>query len=44
MIFDEKYFKIYNCFCGSKIIVEPMSSKDIFIYFKVKDFIENDKD
>ena len=39
MIFDEKYFKIYNCFCGSKIILEPLSSKDIFIYFKVKDFI-----
>jgi len=43
MIFNEKYFKIYNCFCGSKIIVEPMSTKDIFIYFKVKNFIENDK-
>jgi|GEM_PF-1814727 len=43
MIFNEKFFKIYNCFCGSKIIVEPMSTKDIFIYFKVKDFIENDK-
>jgi hypothetical protein len=43
MIFDEKYFKIYNCFCGSKIILEPMSTKDIFIYFKVKDFIENNK-
>ena len=42
MIFNEKYFKIYNCFCGSKIIVEPMSTKDIFIYFKVKDFKEND--
>ena len=37
MIFDEKYFKIYNCFCGSKIILEPMSTKDIFIYFKIKD-------
>lgn len=39
MIFDEKYFKIYNCFCGSKIILEPLASKDIFIYFKVKDFM-----
>jgi len=44
MIFDEKYFTIYNCFCGSKIILEPMSTKDIFIYFKVRDFIENDDD
>ena len=43
MIFDEKYFKIYNCFCGSKIILEPMSTKDIFIYFKVKDFMEKDE-
>ena len=43
MIFNEKYFKIYNCFCGSKIIVEPMSTKDIFIYFKVKDNIEKVK-
>ena len=43
MIFDEKYFKIYNCFCGSKIIVEPMSTKDIFIYFKIRDFIEKDE-
>ena len=42
MIFNEKYFKIYNCFCGSKIILEPMSTKDIFIYFKVKDFKESD--
>jgi hypothetical protein len=42
MIFDEKYFKIYNCFCGSKIILEPMSTRDIFIYFKIKNFIEND--
>ena len=32
--------KIYNCFCDSKIIVEPLSTKTIFIYFaskKVKD-------
>ena len=43
MIFNEKYFKIYNCFCGSKIIVEPMSTMDIFIYFKVKDNIEKVK-
>ena len=43
MIFDEKYFKIYNCFCNSKIIVEPMSKKDIFIYFKIRDFIEKDE-
>jgi len=40
MIFNENYFKIYNCFCGSKIIVEPLSTKDIFVYFKVKNFIE----
>ena len=43
MIFNEKYFKIYNCFCGSKIILEPMSTKDIFIYFKFRDFIEKDE-
>ena len=43
MIFNEKYFKIYNCFCGSKIILEPMSTKDIFIYFKIRDFIEKDE-
>ena len=42
MVFNEKNFKIFNCFCGSKIILEPMSTKDIFIYFKVKDFKEND--
>jgi hypothetical protein len=37
MIFNSKYFKIYNCFCGSKIIMEPMSYKDIFIYFEFKE-------
>jgi len=28
--------KIYNCFCDSKIIVEPLSTKTIFIYFASK--------
>jgi hypothetical protein len=39
MIFNKKYFKIYNCFCDTKITMEPMSYKDIFIYFQ---FIEPD--
>ena len=39
MTYNSKYFKIYNCFCGSKIVMEPMSQKDIYIYFK---FIEPD--
>ena len=37
MTFNSKYFKIYNCFCGSKIIMDPMSYKDIFIYFQFKE-------
>ena len=37
MIFNSKYFNIYNCFCGSKIVMEPMSYKDIYIYFQFKE-------
>jgi hypothetical protein len=37
MTFNSKYFKIYNCFCGSKIVMEPMSYKDIYIYFQFKE-------
>ena len=44
MTFDEKFFKIFNCFCDSKVIVEPMSTKNIYIYFKVKNFFENAED
>ncbi len=33
---DQNNVKIYNCFCDSKIIVEPMSTKTIFIYFASK--------
>ena len=37
MTFNSKYFKIYNCFCDSKIVMEPMSYKDIYIYFQFKE-------
>jgi hypothetical protein len=39
MIYNNKFFKIYNCFCDSKITMEPMTYRDIFIYFQ---FIEPD--
>ena len=36
MTYDDRFFKIYNCFCGSEIIVYPNLAKDIYIYFQVK--------
>ena len=36
MTYDDRFFKIYNCFCGSEIIVYPNLVKDIYIYFQVK--------
>ncbi len=36
MTYDDRFFKIYNCFCGSEIFVYPNLAKDIYIYFQVK--------
>jgi len=36
MTYDDRFYKIYNCFCGSEIIVYPNLAKDIYIYFQVK--------
>lgn len=36
MIFNDKIFKIFNCFCGSEVIVKPNLVKDIYIYFQIK--------
>ena len=36
MTYDDRFFKVYNCFCGSEIIVYPNLAKDIYIYFQVK--------
>jgi hypothetical protein len=36
MTFDDKIFKIYNCFCGSNFIVKTNFQMDIYIYFKMK--------
>ena len=37
MTFNNNIFKIYNCFCDTKIIINPMSIKDVFIYFELKE-------
>jgi hypothetical protein len=37
MTYNDKIFKIYNCFCGSEVIVYPNLTKDIYIYFQIKD-------
>lgn len=36
MTFNDKIFKIFNCFCGSEVIVKPNLAKDIYIYFQIK--------
>lgn len=36
MTYNDKFYKIYNCFCGSEVIVYPNLVKDIYIYFQVK--------
>jgi hypothetical protein len=36
MTFNDKIFKIYNCFCGSDVIVKPNLTMDIYIYFQMK--------
>lgn len=41
MTFNPNIYKIYNCFCDSKIIVNPMSIKDIYIYFEFKEPKQN---
>ena len=36
MTYNDKFFKIFNCFCGSEVIVKPNLVKDIYIYFQIK--------
>jgi hypothetical protein len=36
MAYNDKFFKIFNCFCGSEVIVKPNLVKDIYIYFQIK--------
>jgi hypothetical protein len=36
MTFNDKFFKIFNCFCGSEVIVKPNLPMDIYIYFQMK--------